>query len=121
MGEYDASTGATINAAFINGQGLSGATKLALDGHNHLFVTSQNTNTVGEYDATTGATINANFINGQVAGDFGLAVDGPNNHLFVSGGNTSSVVGEFDASTGGGNQHHVDIWRELSLCIGTRR
>ena len=64
VGEYDATTGATINATFVNGgQGLSAPHGLAL-GNNHLFVANTNANTVGEYNATTGATINAAFING---------------------------------------------------------
>ena len=62
MGEYNATTGATINATFITG--LNAPQGLALDGLNHLFV--QNNGTVGEYDATTGAVINAAFITGGV-------------------------------------------------------
>ena len=67
VAEYDATTGAIINAAFIT-QGLNNPTGLAVDGNNHLFVangSNGNGTTVGEYDATTGATINAAFINGQ--------------------------------------------------------
>src|ERR1700734_464373 len=64
VGEYRAQTGATGNAAFINGQGLNEPAFLARDGGNHLFV-SCFTNTVGQYNATTGATINASFVNGQ--------------------------------------------------------
>ena len=41
VGQYNATTGATINAAFITGQGTSAITApLALDGSNHLFVSS---------------------------------------------------------------------------------
>jgi hypothetical protein len=98
VGEYDATTGATINASFITG--LTGLPfGLALDGKNHLFVTNSGQNTVGEYDATTGATIDAAFINGQgLATPIALALDG-NNHLFVSNAN-SNTVGEYDATTG---------------------
>jgi hypothetical protein len=68
VAEYDAITGATINATFINGQGLNGPLGLALDGNNHLFV-SYGTGTagmVGEYDATTGATINSALVSGLI-------------------------------------------------------
>jgi hypothetical protein len=38
IGEYNALTGATINPAFVNGQGMDGPFFLAADGNNHLFV-----------------------------------------------------------------------------------
>ena len=38
VGEYDATTGTTLNAAFINGQGLNGPGAMAVDASNHLFV-----------------------------------------------------------------------------------
>src|SRR5438270_540903 len=83
VGEYNATTGATINAAFVNGQGLSTPVALTMDGNNHLFVANFSSNTVGEYDATTGATINAAFISGQgLNAPIALALDG-NNHLFA--------------------------------------
>src|SRR5262249_5076469 len=65
VGEYDATSGATINASFISSsQGLAGPTALALDGNNHLFVVNFGLGgSVGEYNATTGATINAALIN----------------------------------------------------------
>jgi hypothetical protein len=75
VGEYDATSGATINAAFINGQGLNVPWGLALDGNNHLFVSSPGGNAIGEYDATTGATINPAFISG---------LNGPTGLLFVT-------------------------------------
>jgi PEP-CTERM motif len=76
VGQYDATTGATINATFINsGQGLSGPVGLGLDGNNHLFVTNSD-NKIGEFNATTGATINAAFINGQ-------GLNGPGYIVFV--------------------------------------
>jgi hypothetical protein len=49
VGEYDASTGAAINASFITGVG--GSPALVLSG-NDLFV--ENGNTLSEYNATTG-------------------------------------------------------------------
>src|SRR5262245_54752219 len=64
VGEYNATTGATINTTFINnGQGLSSPVGLVLDGSNHLFVANFSGNTVGQYNATTGATVNATFVN----------------------------------------------------------
>ena len=65
VGEYDATTGATINATFISGQGLNDPFAAVLGGDNHLLISNSNNNTVGEYDAITGATINATFVNGQ--------------------------------------------------------
>src|SRR5262245_40798327 len=62
VGQYNAITGGTINATFINGQGLANPRGLALDSNNHLFVCNISNATVGEYNATTGATINASFI-----------------------------------------------------------
>src|SRR5215471_11279221 len=60
VSEYDATTGATINANFISlPKGTSHS--LAVDGNNHLFVgngtNTAGTGTVGEYNAITGAAI----------------------------------------------------------------
>src|SRR5271166_1931658 len=83
VGEYNATTGAAINANLIpNGGG-----PLALSG-NTLFVWSA-FGTVGKYDATTGAAINANFITGLILPGEGLALSG--NDLFVA--NSQSTVG----------------------------
>jgi hypothetical protein len=96
IGAYNAVTGATINAALVNGQGLSNPFGLALDNSNHIFV-SNNNNTIGEYNASTGMTINAAFINGQgLNSPQGLALDG-SNHLFVV---STPIVGQYDATTG---------------------
>ena len=61
IGEYDATTGAAINARFITG--LTGPYALAVS-DNDLFVT--NGNGVAEYNATTGAAINPSFITGLI-------------------------------------------------------
>jgi hypothetical protein len=61
VSEYNATTGAGINASFITG--LHGPSGLALSGNN-LFVVNNVGGTVGEYNATTGAPINASFITG---------------------------------------------------------
>ena len=96
IGAYNAATGATINAAFVNGQGLNDPAGLVMDNNNHLFVTNANNNTVGQYNATTGATINAAFVNGQgLNTPDGLALDG-NNHLLAVG----AAVGQYNATTG---------------------
>ena len=88
VSEYDATSGATINATFVVGsQGLSGPFGLAVDGSNHLFVTNTGNNTVGEYDATTGATINAAFVTGlQLPQDllFVAAVPEPSSLLLLA-------------------------------------
>ena len=57
IGEFNAATGATISATFVNGQGLNDPAGLAMDNSNHLFVTNGGGNTIGQYNATTGATI----------------------------------------------------------------
>src|SRR5690348_731553 len=69
VGEYDATSGAAINANLITG--LNRPVGLALSGNNLLVVNFGGT-TVGEYNATTGAAINANFIT-VLAGSYGLA------------------------------------------------
>src|ERR1051326_3829581 len=61
VGEYDATTGAPVNTAFITG--LSGPLGLALSG-NDLFIVNRDNNTIGEYDATTGAVINSAIVTG---------------------------------------------------------
>jgi len=65
IGEYNATTGAAINASLI--KGLNRPNGIALSG-GHLFVTNQgggtNNGTIGEYDATSGATINAALVSG---------------------------------------------------------
>jgi WD40 repeat protein len=106
VGEYNATTGATINANFITG--LSDALGLALSGDGTaLFVTNPGNNTVGEYNATTGAAINANFITGlsnssglALSDDpLGLALSGDGTALFVA--NTgNNTVGKYNATTG---------------------
>jgi hypothetical protein len=62
IGEYNATTGAAVNSAFLS-SGLDAPTGIAVFGGN-LFVVNQNINTIGEYDAVTGATINASLVSG---------------------------------------------------------
>jgi len=95
IGEYNATTGATINSSFIS-SGLSGPFGIALSGGN-LFVTNQNNSTIGEYNASTGATINSSFISSGLTAPPAIALSGGN--LFVTniGNNT---IGEYNATTG---------------------
>jgi len=93
VGEYNATTGAAINANFISG--LNEPVALAVSG-NTLFVADivGAAGTIGAYNANTGAVINANFISGLDPG--GIAVSG--NTLFVS--SVAGTVGEYNATTG---------------------
>jgi hypothetical protein len=96
VGEYNAATGAAINANLITG--LDGPTGIALSG-NDLFVVSiggTDGGTVGKYNATTGAAINANLIAG-LDGPVGLALSGST--LYVAS-SVSGIVGKYNASTG---------------------
>jgi len=100
IGEYNATTGATINADFI--AGIGGASGLAVSG-NTLFV-GLNTNItgggiVGAYNATTGIAINASLITG-LNDPVGLAVS--DNNLFVAsyGFGNGTTVSEYNATTG---------------------
>ena len=100
VSEYDATTGAVINANLITGVEQAGA--ISLSG-NILYVANASAfGTVGDYNATTGAAINANLITG-LDSTAGLLVSG--NDLFVASqgapsGNLLSRVGEYDATTG---------------------
>jgi len=63
IGEFNASTGAVINASLISG--LSHPFCVALDGSGDLFVASFNSSgTIGEFNASTGAVINPSLISG---------------------------------------------------------
>jgi len=93
IGEFNAVTGAAVNASLIP---TGGAHSVVLDRNNHLFVAQSNV--VSEYDATTGASINPNFISGPNLNTQGLLLDS-NNHMFVSDF-THNAVHEYDATTG---------------------
>jgi len=96
VGEYNAATGAVINANLIMGLPQPGA--LLLSG-NDLFVANTGIgagiDTVGEYNATTGAAINASLITG-LFDPTALALSG--NTLFVL--NSNNTVVEYNGSTG---------------------
>src|SRR5205823_1505456 len=70
VGEYNATTGAAINAPLLS-YNSSGAVGLAVFGGN-LWVGNYFANTVGEYNATTGATINSSLVSG-LTGSYGIA------------------------------------------------
>ncbi len=93
VGEYNASTGAAINASFVTG--LSYVPGLAISG-NTLFVTNPGSGSVAECNLSTGALINRYFISG-LNYPTGLAVSG--NTLFVAD-ETNGTVGTYNASTG---------------------
>jgi hypothetical protein len=111
IGEYNASTGAAINASLVTG--LSNPFGLAVDGSGHLYVASANSGnsgsgTIGEYNASTGAAINTALVTG-LTNSFGLVVDG-SGHLYVtnylpgafpgSNDGPAGSIGEYNASTG---------------------
>jgi hypothetical protein len=107
IGEYNASTGAVINANFITG--LNQPEGITISGNDLFVVNNADDNnaagpltngSVGEYDVSTGTAINAALVTGlnQPAA---VAVLG--NDLFVTsypGGKSSGLVGEYDATTG---------------------
>jgi hypothetical protein len=75
VAEYDATTGALINASFITG--LNAPEGLAVDGSNLYVVNYGNggmgTGSIGVYNVATGAAINAAFITG-LSGPLGLTI-----------------------------------------------
>ena len=95
VGEYDATTGATINANFIIG--LVSPVGMALDGNNHLFVTNGRF-AISEFDATTGVPINLTFVNGQ-------GLDGPIGLIYVPAAvpepGSLALIGAFAAAAAG--------------------
>ncbi|HEY3901701.1 MAG TPA: autotransporter domain-containing protein [Chthoniobacter sp.] len=101
VGEYSATTGASINPSLITG--LNNPTSLTLSGNN-LFVANFaggfNPSTVGVYNATTGAPINAGLVN-PITGPVGVVLSG--NTLLVAAngfGLGNGTVGAYSASTG---------------------
>ena len=95
IGEYNASTGATINDDFISGlDSPSGG--IALDGKGDLFVSDVGNDQISEFNASTGANVNRSLITGILPN--GIAVDGSGQLFVADFGN--NVVDEFDASTG---------------------
>ena len=96
VGEYNATTGAVINASLLGSGYLPGG--IAISGNN-LFVANYGVDgdsTVGEYNATTGAVINASLVSG-LSSIAGIAISG--NNLFVAD-DYNDTVGEYNATTG---------------------
>jgi WD40 repeat protein len=98
VSEYDATTGAVINANLITGVGQAGA--IFLSGNTLYVANASAAGTVGDYNATTGAAINANLITG-LDSTAGLLLSG--NILYVANRDPSTVqprVGAYNATTG---------------------
>ena len=94
IGQYNATTGAAVNAALVSG--LNDPFGIAVSGGN-LWVANQSGNgTIGEYNATTGAAINASLVSGLTS-PLGIAVSGGN--LWVAN-HSSGTIGEYNATTG---------------------
>src|SRR5947199_129198 len=87
IGEYDATTGATVNASLVSG--LNKPQGIVVSGGN-LWVANNGGNTIGEYNATTGATVNASLV--SVNGPVGLEEYGGNLFVSISG---SNKIGEY--------------------------
>ncbi|MDR3406473.1 MAG: autotransporter domain-containing protein [Chthoniobacter sp.] len=92
VGEYNATTGATINASLVSGVYPYG---LAVSGNTLFLAPYSPSATVTTYNATTGAVINASLVTG-VYDTGSLTVSG--NNLFVA--DYHGTVGEYNASTG---------------------
>jgi hypothetical protein len=94
VGKYDATTGATVNAAFLTGLNIPYGLAV-YDGH--LLVGNLNDGTVSEYDANTGALSNPTFIQMGANGPYGMTIhDGD---LFATNYG-AGTIGEYDATTG---------------------
>jgi hypothetical protein len=116
IAEYNATTGALINASFI--AGLSGPEGITISGNNLYVVNNaaydgpyhqlSNVGSIGEYNATTGAAINASLVPNLYQPVATVIVG---NDLYVTSNpdvygqpgfftNTTGVVGEYDATSG---------------------
>jgi len=94
IGEYDATTGTTINASLVS-SGLYNPQGIAISG-NDLFVCTGNSNNINEYNATTGAQIGTGPLVSHTDA-VGLAISG--NDLFTANRN-NNTIGEYNATTG---------------------
>jgi WD40 repeat protein len=103
ISEYNATTGAVINANFITG--LTAPEALLLSGDN-LFVVNNGSGSggwVGKYNATTGAAISQSFITGTDFYPSGLALSGGD--LWVA----NLVIGEVDKCNASGEIVHAYV------------
>jgi hypothetical protein len=94
IGEYDATSGATVNADLVSG--LDYPFGIAAYGGN-LFVGGFYDGTIGEYNATTGAVVNPSLIRTGAYGPYAITEYGGD--LFVTN-STAGTVSEYDATTG---------------------
>lgn len=96
IGEYNASTGAAINAALISG--LETPEGIVVSGGNLFVANNGNAGTahVGQY-TTTGTTVNAALVSGLSGAINNIAISG--SKLFVSNF-SNNTIGEYDATTG---------------------
>ena len=93
IGEYNATTGATVNASLVSG--LNGPFGIAVSGQN-LWVANTGGSTIGEYNATTGAAVNDSLVSG-LNSPLGIAVLGGD--LWVTN-SSSGTIGQYNATTG---------------------
>src|SRR5213080_4836515 len=96
IGEYDASTGAAINAALVSGLNLP--QDIVVSGGNLWVLNGAGPSQwrIGEYNATTGAAINASLVSGLPGGVY-FALSGGN--LWVATDNAGTIA-EYNATTG---------------------
>jgi len=92
-GEYNATTGAVVNASLVTG--LGNPYGIAISGSN-LYVANYNNGTIAVYNANTGAVVNAALVTG-LGGPDALAISGPNVYVANYDSNT---IGEYNAMTG---------------------
>ena len=93
IGEYNATTGATVNASLVSG--LSNPVGIAVAGSNLFVVSAGNADgygTIGEYNATTGGTVNASLVSGLSA-EFGIAVQAASAPGTIALSNSSVTLG----------------------------
>jgi PEP-CTERM motif len=104
VGEYNATTGAVINASLVT---LPSANldDIAISGNN-LFISSNGTDSVGVYNATTGATINSGLITG-LGNPAAIAIYG--NDLFVLTPGVSTDTGQIAEYTTSGTLVHASL------------
>jgi hypothetical protein len=90
IGDYDATTGAVINASAISG--VNWAPEIAVSGSN-VFVVDQSSNTVGEYTTSGTALWSAG-----IANPIGIAVSGSNLFVVTSSSGGNGTVCEYTTS-----------------------
>ena len=92
--EYNATTGAAINASLVTGLPIQATTIIVSS--NNLYMVNYSKTTLTLYNATTGAVVNSSFITG-LDGPEGMALSG--NNLFIAS-NNAGTINEYNATTG---------------------